>query len=176
MTTTVSPSPFTFCPGCGQRSACVSAREFRCEHCQFRYFHNVAGAVGALVVYAGELLATWRNREPAKGTFDIPGGFVEPGESAEQALARELAEELGWQELPGTPRYLCSLPNQYPFAGVVYATIDNFYVIHCAERPRSAPSEEIGAVVWIPRREIALVEFGFQSVRSVLTRFVDGEF
>ena len=42
----------------------------------------------------GELLVVTRNRDPAKGTWDLPGGFLDPGETYEQGLRRELREEL----------------------------------------------------------------------------------
>jgi len=52
--------------------------------------------VGAVVVDdAGRYLLVRRGREPSKGLWSIPGGKVEPGESDEQATAREVLEETG---------------------------------------------------------------------------------
>ena len=52
--------------------------------------------VGAAVVRDGRVLAARRTRpEAAAGRWELPGGKVEPGESAEAALVRELVEELG---------------------------------------------------------------------------------
>ena len=42
-----------------------------------------------------EILLIQRNREPSAGLWTLPGGRLEAGESAEQAAARELREELG---------------------------------------------------------------------------------
>jgi 8-oxo-dGTP diphosphatase len=52
--------------------------------------------VGAAVVRSGTLLAA-RRTTPAEaaGRWELPGGKVEPGESPETALVREIAEELG---------------------------------------------------------------------------------
>lgn len=53
-------------------------------------------AVGAVVHDAqGRLLLVLRGREPAAGTWSIPGGKVEPGESREAAVRREVREETG---------------------------------------------------------------------------------
>jgi mutator protein MutT len=52
--------------------------------------------VGAVVVNdAGQLLLIRRGHEPGKGLWSIPGGRVEPGETDEQAVVRELLEETG---------------------------------------------------------------------------------
>lgn len=44
---------------------------------------------------AGRLLLVLRGTEPAKGTWSVPGGRVEPGESDAEAVAREVLEETG---------------------------------------------------------------------------------
>ena len=53
-------------------------------------------AVGAVVRGAdGRLLLILRGKEPAKGCWSLPGGRVEPGETHEEAVVREVAEETG---------------------------------------------------------------------------------
>src|SRR4051794_34753295 len=52
--------------------------------------------VGAAVVRHGRVLATRRTSPPeAAGRWELPGGKVEPGERIEDAVVRELHEELG---------------------------------------------------------------------------------
>lgn len=52
--------------------------------------------VGALVRDRdGRLLVVLRDQEPARGTWSLPGGRVDPGETAEQACVREVHEETG---------------------------------------------------------------------------------
>ena len=50
--------------------------------------------VGAAIVSDGRLLVA-RRRKPPAGRWELPGGKTEPGESAEEALVREVREELG---------------------------------------------------------------------------------
>ena len=51
--------------------------------------------VGAIVVHDGRLLVVRRGREPGRGSWSVPGGRVEPGESHDEACAREVLEETG---------------------------------------------------------------------------------
>jgi len=48
----------------------------------------------------GRLLLVQRGREPARGSWSLPGGRVEPGESAREAVVREVREETGLDVLP----------------------------------------------------------------------------
>ena len=51
--------------------------------------------VGGIVRYADGLLLVRRGQEPARGTWSVPGGRVEAGESDPAATAREMLEETG---------------------------------------------------------------------------------
>ena len=52
-------------------------------------------AVGAIAVRDGTLLLIRRGHAPSRGRWSLPGGRVEPGETPQQALVREMAEETG---------------------------------------------------------------------------------
>lgn len=52
-------------------------------------------AVGAIAVRDGALLLIRRGHAPSRGRWSLPGGRVEPGETPQQALVRELVEETG---------------------------------------------------------------------------------
>jgi ADP-ribose pyrophosphatase YjhB (NUDIX family) len=54
-----------------------------------------ACAGGIVLDAAGRLLVVLRGRPPGAGLWSVPGGRVEPGETAEQACVREVAEETG---------------------------------------------------------------------------------
>ncbi|MEA3020742.1 MAG: 8-oxo-dGTP diphosphatase, partial [Actinomycetota bacterium] len=49
--------------------------------------------VGAVAIDDGRLLLVRRRNEPGMGSWSVPGGRVEPGETLQEAVVRELAEE-----------------------------------------------------------------------------------
>ena len=52
-------------------------------------------AVDGIILLDGQLVLVRRKNPPFKGTYALPGGFVEVGESVEDAVVRELFEETG---------------------------------------------------------------------------------
>ena len=67
----------------------------RCRRCGWTFYDNPVPAVVAVIHRGRRILLTRRAAEPYAGTWDLPGGFVEAGERPDQALRRELREELG---------------------------------------------------------------------------------
>lgn len=113
-----------FCPKCGSASfPATGSRSFKCSDCSFHYFVNSSAAVAVLLFNEkGELLLTRRAIEPHLGKLDLPGGFIDPMESGEQAAVREIQEELGIQI--HSLKYFGSFPNEYVFSGYSVFTID----------------------------------------------------
>ena len=88
---------FTYCPKCGARTFVErNEKAKQCTTCGFVYYFNPSSAVACFIRNSkGELLLVRRAKEPAKGTLDLPGGFVDMYESAEDAAHREVKEETG---------------------------------------------------------------------------------
>ena len=87
----------TYCPKCGARTFVErNEKAKQCTTCGFVYYFNPSSAVACFIRNSkGELLLVRRAKEPAKGTLDLPGGFVDMYESAEAAAHREVKEETG---------------------------------------------------------------------------------
>jgi len=113
-----------FCPKCGSPEFHHSGdKSLKCDQCSFHFFFNSAAAVAALVTDGeGKLMLTTRAVEPDSGKLDLPGGFIDPGESAENAVKRELEEELSMKVK--SLEYIGSAPNEYIFSGYSVFTLD----------------------------------------------------
>jgi 8-oxo-dGTP pyrophosphatase MutT (NUDIX family) len=117
---------FSFCPQCGQKTLVYKAeRHWVCPECGFDLYHNVAAAVGVLLEINGKLLTVVRKKEPSKGLLALPGGFIDPGERAEDAVLRECREEIGVE--PKDIAFLCTFPNTYDYNGISYKTCDMYF-------------------------------------------------
>ena len=110
--------------------------------------------VGGIVVRDdGRLLLVLRGQEPAKGTWSVPGGRVEPGESDPTATAREVLEETGLRVEVG--RLVGTVERAAP-AGGVYVIRDYL----CRPEPGTDPDtvsagDDATNARWFTRDEVA---------------------
>jgi 8-oxo-dGTP diphosphatase len=91
-------SDFRFCPLCGERLD--STAPPACPRGHFVHYDNPPTTVQAWIEREGTYLILKRNEEPFAGEWDLPGGFVEMGESPADAAVREVAEETGLRVTP----------------------------------------------------------------------------
>lgn len=161
-----------FCAKCGESSFTkLQANQYQCSKCHFTYFHNVAAAVSAIINVQGNVLLTARAKAPGKGLLDLPGGFVDPGESLEQALVRELKEELAFKV--ENLNYLFSFANPYLFRDVEYNTVESVFEIRCAQQPFfNIEKEEISQIIWLPPNKIEQNKLAFESTKRAIQAYM----
>ena len=85
----------SFCPRCGQTATVDYPRSINCPHCGYGAYYNpkpVAAAIPATP--DNHIILLRRGFDPGKDLWTFPGGFVDLGESVEQAARREAQEEL----------------------------------------------------------------------------------
>lgn len=115
-----------YCGRCGAATENMAAeRAKRCPACGLTNYPRLAPAVIVAVVRhsdgAATLLLARNHRFPA-GFYSVVAGFVEPGESLEECVHREVAEEVGVQV--SNLRYFGSQPWPFPHSLMVGFTAD----------------------------------------------------
>ena len=99
------PGEYRFCPRCAAPLALRVAQEdggptqrLRCTACDFTHWNNPTPVLAAIVELDGRVLlarnAAWANR-----MFGLITGFMEAGETPEEGIRREIAEETGLRTL-----------------------------------------------------------------------------
>ncbi|MEA2197536.1 MAG: hypothetical protein QOJ25_1587 [Solirubrobacteraceae bacterium] len=85
-----------FCPRCGQPADVDFPRSIACTHCGYSAYFNPKPVAAAIPIDdEGRVILLRRGFEPGQGRWTFPGGFVDLGESVEEAARRETDEELG---------------------------------------------------------------------------------
>jgi len=163
---------FTHCPVCGSAKFVQNNQKSkRCESCGFVFYMNASAAVAAFIVNnTGDLLVCRRGKEPEKGTLDLPGGFVDDNESAEQAVIREIEEEL--QAKVTESRYLFSLPNRYKYSGLMIPTLDMFFACKLEDITNLKPSDDVADCFFVPLNELKPELFGLESIKKAVGMFL----
>ena len=166
---------FDYCPRCGaNRLEAHGVKAQHCQNCGFTYYHNPSAAVALLVRDIQErLLVATRGKEPARGTLDLPGGFVDKGETGEEAAQRELYEESGLRLPTEHFVYAFSLPNSYLYSDFLVPTLDLFYMVQLpSEMPAVRAMDDVAQLHWLAPAEIDPSHFGLTSIRQGVTHYL----
>lgn len=163
-------SQFKYCPKCGsERFIENNFKSKRCEDCGFIYYFNSCSSTVALIINKDdELLVTTRANDPAKGTFDLPGGFVDMYETGEEAVIREVKEEtnLDVKEV----KYLYSTVNIYNYSDFDVHTLDLVYSCKVDNTDNMKAADDVAELRFIKIDELNPELFGLHSVKGIIDR------
>lgn len=165
-------SQFNYCPKCGCNHFEIHNEKSRqCADCGFVYYFNPSSATVAFIFNKqGELLVCRRAKEPAKGTLDLPGGFIDMYETAEEGVAREVLEETGLRVDEAI--YQFTLPNIYIYSGFSVHTLDMFFLCKVHDTQHFVAKDDVAESFFLPLDKIRPEEFGLESIRKGLEIFL----
>jgi len=165
---------FRYCPDCGHPLPPPSQpperlRSQPCSACGAVHFRNAKPCAGALVVRNGKVLLGRRAIEPSRGSWDIPGGFLDPWEHPADAATREVAEETS---LVVRPMQLLGIFLD-TYAGRHYAL--NIYYLAEVVGGEERPADDLVELRWFAAEELP-EDLAFDNCREALAawRRVEG--
>lgn len=134
-------------------------------------FDNARPAVGVILLKdTTTAILGVRAHEPHAGTYDTIGGFVDIGETVEQALEREIYEEAGLKNNQySKPNYLCSFPVLYEYKGEHIPVVSMFFTA-TLHAPLSSliPGDDIAGIHVQPLETLNPEHFPQSDVRNAI--------
>jgi NAD+ diphosphatase len=157
-----------FCGRCGQPTVNAPAERAKlCPQCGLLSFPRLSPAV-IMLVQRGEEFLLARNKAFAGGIFSVLAGFVEPGESLEETVAREVKEEVGLDVVD--IRYFGSQPWPFPSSLMI-----GFTATYAGGEIR-VQEDEIAEAAWFRRRgELPNLPGKLSIARRLIDWFLDGD-
>ncbi len=153
-----------FCGACGVLTAMAkSENAMVCPSCHHQHFPRVAPAVIVQAVRGDYLLLGRASRHPPGG-YSILAGFVDPGESLEEAVVREVKEESG--VVVSSTTYFGSQPWPFPDALMIGFTAE------CEAGEPSPHDHELEEVAWFHVDDLPLVPPHYSIARTLIDHFV----
>lgn len=141
-----------FCANCGAQTAIMRAGWARkCGACSAEHFPRVDPVVIMLVEHDGRALLG-RGKGWPEQRYSALAGFVEPGESIEEAVAREVFEEAGVRV--GGVRYLASQPWPFPSSLMMAC------VAVAEDDALTIDTSELEDAIWVSRADVCAVMAG----------------
>ena len=162
---------YRFCPLCGDKLVQLENGPDRgrmgCQQKHFVHYENPAVTAFALVKRDGRYLVLKRGLEPYRDRWELPGGFVEAGESPTEAVRREIFEETGLRV--ETPSIIGAYTSRYGDDGKW--TVD--VAFHCLASPGDLSlSAESADAAWVAIEQMPPLAFAGE--RSAFEEFEQG--
>lgn len=159
---------YQFCPKCGGKLELrqVKPREPKrlvCSACRFIFFLDPKVAAGTIFDLEGRIVLARRAIDPGYGKWVYPGGFVDAGETVEEAAIREAREEVNAEVK------LLELVGVYSYPGVPIVVI-----VHAAEMVGGEllAADECLEVRSFAPEEIPWEDLAFSSIRDAVRDYI----
>ena len=161
-----------FCPYCSAESFRYREENyFQCDVCERKFYINASAAVAGVIANPqGDILLTRRRYEPSKGMLDLPGGFVNIDETAEDAVRREIFEELNLKV--DAMQYIGSSTNRYLYGGIVYFTLDMGFKCSVSDFSEMKADDDIDGYIFTPPEKVDLQQICFPSIRNIMQKYL----
>ena len=143
-----------------------SVTRYICEFCHTVHYQNPKIVVGCLPLYDNKILLCKRAIEPRKGTWNLPAGFMENGETVEEGAIRETFEEA-----------MVKVKIRHLHCVYTLSKFNHVYLLFLADiiTPDFSPGEETLEVHLFDPDEIPDDEIGFVSSSFALEKYFENQ-
>ncbi|WP_211252193.1 NUDIX hydrolase [Marinobacterium jannaschii] len=159
-----------YCSECGSANLVLRSpgrdthRRLVCNDCEKIFYHNPRVIAGCIVEDNGKYLMCKRAIKPRPGSWTLPAGFMECGETVEEAARREVWEETGAQVDIRAPYSIFSVPQ-----------IDEVYIMFRARLIEFSddPGPETAEVAMLAPDEIPWENIFYPAIKDILQRYIE---
>lgn len=158
---------YKYCPYCSNPLSTgwiESRNRIFCPNCDFIHYENPLPTVAALAVQERRILLIKRGKEPRKGIWTLPSGFIEKGEDPEIACLRELSEETSM-----TGR-IEKLLNAYHVGSTLYGDLISLVYLVRLDPGQPQAGDDADDAALFPIENIS--DLGFASFNKALHQFL----
>lgn len=167
-------TPRIYCYLCATKLERKSEFSFYCPSCDYVQYESPKPGVEIILRRNGKILISERAGEPDKGKFDMPGGFIEPFETAEEAALREANEELGIVPASVTNiQYLNTFYTHYAYEKEVYAVLTTVFVADLGEDTVIEAQDDVASVRWIDGTDLEDIAWSREVHRANARQVLD---
>lgn len=163
---------YKFCYKCGNSLNTTDYGSLKCTNCGNEIFIDpTIGAMGIIENEKGEILMIQRGKDPFKGTWDVPAGFIDiKDQNAEETVAREAKEEVGVDI--EKIRYLASYMHTYEYNEVEKPHMSLVFTAKLKSGEIKIDPVEIADAKFIAKSEIPFEDIGFPHVKLALEKYI----
>jgi NAD+ diphosphatase len=160
-----------FCRRCGSSLTEKTKGMYQCQNNHTLYI-NAAPTVGVFfVTNDNQLLLSVRGIEPFKGALDSFGGFVDDQETVEDALTRELQEELGLtSDQYELPIFLSTETGLYPYDGEDRSILSTFFWSRLKPGAVPIPADDVAEIEYVSLENVDLARMDNTDVRKAVQK------
>lgn len=162
---------YKYCPNCGKEVNNKNQDLFKCPGCGFQMYDNPRPTINVVIENKNKgILLAKRIFEPYKGYWDIPGGFIQTGETWQEAAKREISEELGIDV--DVKNIFTARTNEYEYSGITYPVLSMFTFALTDAEP-SKVADDVSDFKFVSRKKILQEKLAWEEMqKSVLKDYL----
>ncbi|KKR26184.1 MAG: mutT family protein [Microgenomates group bacterium GW2011_GWC1_39_7] len=162
---------YKFCFSCASKLESKKGKVLICTNCGKNTYVDPSPTNGAIIENEkGEIMLVRRAKDPKKGYWDIPGGFINPGETAEESTIRELKEELGKTKVE--LEYLGTESDIYEYQGTAYPVLA-FVFKAKINTENLYPADDVTQIKFFTPKDLPFDKIAFEGVKRALKKFIE---